>query len=173
MPTAYVYAPIGGTITGRGNYCGVPCDNDPCGGDHGAHSTCKGWLSPIDIGGTGDINLYVNYPTINGIFTLVEYECCNNDQNNYGRAITVELYSGETYVGAVMYGHVANPTVTHNRFYALTSNSKKLGTVVGGVFGTCYTGAHVHLERSGGVTQAPCCCATATRGTTILYRWVF
>lgn len=53
MPTAYVKAPITGTITGRDNYCGFPCDGNPCTGDHGAHGKCKSGSSPVDVAGSG------------------------------------------------------------------------------------------------------------------------
>lgn len=181
MATAYVYAPIGGIITGRENYCGFPCDNNPCTGDHGTHSTCKsGWLSPVDIAGTGSIYLYVNYPTVKSVKTFIEFECCCNVQNDYGRIIKVLLYgkqNSECYIGMVVFGHINSPAVSNNQLYNLTSNQLRLGQTVGGSHNcngiTCYSGTHVHMERWGGQTIAPCCCASAVKGGTPIYQWNF
>jgi hypothetical protein len=179
MAYAYVYAPISGTVTGRDSYCSCPCGN--CNGCGSAHGRCKNWASPIDIAGTGSIYLYVNYPTVRRVQTWVEYKCCCQETNNsYARSITVDLYVYDNgkycYVGSVMYGHIANPTVNNGQWIDLTSSSLKLGDVIGGTYTctfTCYSGAHVHLERNLGETVAPCCCASVTAGTTAIYRFYY
>lgn len=181
MPTALVRAPVGGQITGRSKYC-VSCgDGDSCFGSGNTHATCKGYSSPVDIAGTGTIRLYVNYPTVKSIVTLIGLECCCDAcPDQYERTITVKLYGqpdGVYYIGAVMYGHVSNPLVTHNTTYNLTSSSKDLGSVPAGACNDCafdcYTGPHCHMERSGGSTSAPCCCLNATQGSTTIYEWSF
>lgn len=186
MAYAYVYAPISGRITGRDNYCineQRQCDSDPCGGDHGAHKKCKGWASPIDIGATGQIYLYVNYPTVKKIQTWVEYKCCCGEQNSdYARTITVDLYVYDNgkycYVGSVMYGHVKNPQVLNGAWYDLTRGDKYLGDIPGGTYTcnefSCYGGAHSHMERSLGETAGPlCCCTSVAAGTTAIYRYYY
>ncbi len=182
MPTVYVYSPADGIITARDDYCGSPCDADPCTGDHGTHATCKGWSSPVDIDAYDgeEIKLYVNYPTVKSIKTLVEYECCCNDQNKYGRAIIVELYAlrdAQCYIGSVLYGHIDNPQVTHNTVYNLSSSSKRLGYAPAGAHScggsTCYSGSHSHMERLGGQTVAPCCCTDTVKGSTPIYKFIY
>ena len=182
MPTVYVYSPADGIITGRANYCGSPCDADPCTGDHGTHGTCKGWSSPVDIDAYDgeELKLYVNYPTVKSIKTLVQYECCCDAQNKYGRAIIVELYAKQNavcYIGSVLYGHVDNPQVTNNAVYNLSSSSKTLGYAPGGTYScggsTCYSGSHSHMERHGGATVAPCCCTDTVKGSTSIYKFIF
>jgi hypothetical protein len=178
MATAYVRSPISGTITGRDKYCGCP---GVCNGNGSNHSTCRGWASPVDIGGSGNLVLRVNYPTVQSIKTLIGDQCCCDPcPDEYERTVTVELYgqpNAACYIGSVMYGHVSNPQVNHNTIYNLTSGNKTLGTVPGGscnscAFGSCYTGAHSHMERLGGTTVAPCCC-TGVTGSTNIYKWTF
>lgn len=181
MPTAYVKAPISGTITGKANYCICPCET--CSGCGNDHAECQGWSSPIDVGGDGpNIFLYVNYPTVRSVRTYVEYECCCNELNDHGRTITVELYAEpnlECYIGAVMFGHIADPAVGNGQTYNLTSSSLKLGEVVqddyeecgGGI--VCYDGEHVHMEMSGGQEVAPCCCTSVSAGSDSIYKWDF
>lgn len=179
MPTAFVYAPVGGQITGRTKYC--VCPGDSCSGSGSNHSTCKGWSTPVDIAGTGIITLFVNYPTVRSIITLVELKCCCAAcADQYERTITVKLYAlqnADGFIGSVMYGHVANPQVVHNMMYNLTSSSRDLGSVPTGSCScgpfTCFSGPHCHMEQSGGVSGAPCCCVTANRGSTSIYQWSY
>lgn len=183
MAYAYVYAPFAGRITGRGNYCldaQGNCDADPCGGDHGVHPMChQGSSSPVDISGVGQINLYVNYPTVKRIRTWVSYLCCGQTQDNYGRMVTVELYIYDNgkycYVGEVAYGHVANVAVGNNQQYDLASGQMRLGDVPGNPQPprTCYTGGHSHMECLLGEVTAPCCCTSVTGGTTVIYRYYY
>ena len=178
MPTAYLRAPVSGTITGRENYCVCPGD---CDGGNTVHARCRNWTSPVDIGGNGNLVLRVNYPTVQSIKTIIGDQCCCDAcPDEYERTITVQLYgqpNAACYIGSVMYGHVVNPQVANNTTYNLTSGNKTLGTVPGGscdvcTFGSCYTGAHSHTERSGGTTVAPCCCSSVTSSTNI-YKWTF
>lgn len=180
MAYAYVYAPISGTISGRDNYC--DCRNCPstCNGCGNPHSPCKNWASPVDIAGMGAIYLYVNYPTVRRVQVWVEYRCCNSQQNNdYARTITVDLYVYDNgkhcYVGSVMYGHVANPTVQNGQWIDLSSSQLKLGDMVAPNpnYSYCYSGWHVHLERFLGEVVAPCCCNSVTAGTTPIYRYYY
>lgn len=202
MAYAYVYAPISGRITGRDYYCKCPDCTGNCSGCTTAHGRCKGWASPIDIEGTGpSIYLYVNYPTVRRVQTWVEYKCCCQEtNNNYARSITVDLYVYDNgkycYVGSVMYGHVANPTVGNGQWIDLSSNRLKLGEVPTGCYlckscpdqcgcptcscpnpscncWVCYTGPHAHLERYLGETVAPCCCMDVAEGTTAIYRFYY
>lgn len=211
MAYAYVYAPISGIVTGRDYYCNCPACYGNCSGCLNAHGRCKNWSSPIDIAGTGStcptpgsICLYVNYPTVRRVRTWVEYLCCCKEPNNsYARSITVDLYIYDNgkycYVGSVMYGHVANPTVSNGQWIDLTSRSYKLGDIVGGCYlckscpnpsdqcncptcscsnrdcrcTVCYSGSHVHLERYLGETVAPCCCVDVAQGTTAIYRFYY
>ncbi len=180
MATAWVYSPAGGIITGRTYYCGCGI----CDGTGTLHGICKpGWTAPIDVDSNDneEIYLYVNYPTVKSIRTLREYECCCNNANNFGRVIIVELYSETNgvgcFIGGVLYGHIANPAVSHNTIYNLSSSSKKLGTSPAGSWScggsSCYSGSHVHMERSGGTTVAPCCCVDTTKGSTKIYEYIF
>lgn len=179
MATAYVRSPISnGCISGKTQYCCGVCDGDVCNGSCGAHGTCAGGTSPVDIayiGGSLDLYLRVNYPTIRSIKTFVELRCCPGCANQYRRTIKVELYECPNaiyYIGSVMYAHVDNPQVSNNTVYNLTSSSKWLGTVPAGACGGCYTGRHSHMERSGGSTIAPCCAVGVTTSTNI-YSWTF
>ena len=175
MATAYVRSPINGCITGRTQYCCGGCAGDVCSGSCGAHGTCVGGTSPVDIGGSGDIYLRVNYPTVKSIKTVVQLRCCTGCADKYRRTIKVELYEcpgAIYYIGAVMYAHVDNPQVANNWVYDLTSSSKKLGTAPSGSCGGCYTGPHSHMERSGGSTIAPCCAVGVSTSTNI-YSWTF
>jgi len=175
MPDVYVYSPVDGIITGRSNYC-IPCPA-PCSGDQGTHSTCRGWSSPVDVDAVDNeqVVLYVN-SLVKSIRTFVENRCCSAAcGNDYRRAITVELYgqlNANCLIGSVMYGHVSNPQVTHNTVYNLAGTSKILGNAPGGNCGTCYTGSHTHMERSGGSTVAPCCCVDTVKGSTAIYKWI-
>jgi len=181
MPTAYVYSPVDGIITGRNQYCGQPCDNNPCTGDHGTHRTCNNWSSPVDIDAVDNeqLYLYVNTAVIS-IRTFVQYKCCCSHQNDYGRVIIVELYGerdAQCYIGSVLYGHIANPQVTDGQIYNLSGTSKLLGNAPAGAHNcggfTCYSGSHSHMERSGGATLAPCCCTDTLKGSTAIYKWDF
>lgn len=179
MPYAYVYAPVSGTVSGRNKYCTSTC---ACAGDGNLHSLCTCgqpcvWYDPVDIrtcGSTPSIWLYVS-SDIKSIRTFIQYLCCGGAQNDYGRAIIVELYAQPNavcYIGSVKFGHVAFPRVQHGQIYNI-SGSIQIGTVMGGSYGNCYTGPHTHMERSGGETVAPCCCATVSAGTTPIYRWYY
>jgi hypothetical protein len=169
--TAYVRGPISGYITGRTKYCTYPYASDVCLGSGGVHGTCRGWSNPVDIGGSGGVYLRVNYPNVSSIVTYVELRCCGTScVDNYRRAVTVELYgraNGVCYMGSVMFGHIANPVVSNGTLYNLSSSAKKLGTAPSGSCGGCYTGAHSHMERSGGSVVAPCCGATVATSTNI------
>lgn len=177
MPTAYVYSPLTGKIRGRENYCCDPCNPTPCTGACDAHGTCNNWSSPVDVSGTGDIYLYVNYSTVRSIRTVIDYKCCSSGAgDDYRRIVKVDLYGDVNaicHIGSLLYGHVSNVAVGNNQVYNLTSGSKLIGTVPGGTSGTCYQGGHSHMERLGGSTIAPCCCADAYAGTTAIYRWDF
>lgn len=180
---AYVYAPIGGRITGRVNYCRCnPSNYDPsCTGSGSSHLPCKGWVDPVDIAGTGTIYLVVNYPTVRKVHTRIEYQCCCRNSSDYARAITVDLFiytNGQhCYVGSVMYGHIGNPMVPNDHDIYLNSSWLPLGQFLSGTYSCnglmCYTGAHVHMERFGGETLAPCCCASVSQGTTPIYRFLY
>jgi len=151
---------------------------DICNGSCGNHGTCVGGTSPVDIartGGSWNLYLRVNYPTVKSIKTYVELRCCTGCATKYRRTIKVKLYQCPNaigYIGTVMYAHVDNPQVAHNKVYNLTSSSKKLGTMPTGSCGGCYTGPHSHMERSGGSTSAPCC-ATDVSTSTKIYSWTF
>lgn len=174
MAYVFVYSPVGGIITGRANYC-LPCPA-PCDGDQGAHSTCVGWSSPVDIDANDNETIYLYASTlVKSIRTLIELECCCTCGNNdYCRAIKVELYglfNAECLIGSVLYGHVANPQVTHNTVYNASSKLLGYAPPCNGCGCGCYTGSHSHMERSGGSTVAPCCCVDTTKGSTAIYRW--
>lgn len=179
MATAYVYSPVDGIITGRGNYCGIPCDNNPCTGDHGVHGTCKGWSSPVDVDAQDNesVVLYMN-TAVQSIITWIQNVCCCTcGRAGYCRAIVVDLYgepNGHCYIGSVLYGHVGNPQVVNGQLYNSGLNGKQLGTAPAGD-GTCacYSGSHSHMERSGGATDAPCCCTDTVKGSTRIYHWDF
>jgi len=183
MPYAYVYAPVSGSITGRNRYCTGSC---ACDGDGSTHHACASgcsnpqtcdWHDPVDIGtggATPGIYLYVS-SGVQSIRTFVQYLCCSSSQNDYGRAVTVELYAQPNavcYIGTLKFGHVAFPQVEDNHVYNI-SGSRKIGTVVGGSFDNCYSGPHSHMERYDGETRAPCCCAAVTAGSTPIYRWYY
>ncbi|MDP2362723.1 MAG: hypothetical protein Q8M94_03020 [Ignavibacteria bacterium] len=175
--TVFVRSPISGYITGRTKYC-IPLSQggDPvCTGSGNPHNSCAGGVTPVDIGGSGSLYLRVNYPNVLSIRTFIALPCCPGQPDNYRRAITVELYgksNGVCYIGSVRYAHVASPAVSHNTLYNLSSGSKLLGTVPTGSAGSCYSGPHSHMERTGGVTVAPCCGATVSTSTNIYrYTW--
>ena len=174
--TVYVRSPISGCITGRNNYCNGNCSNpdSTCTGSGNTHGTCMSSTSPVDIGGTGTINLRVNFPNVLSVITYINLVCCSTTYaNDYRRMVTVELYgksNGKCFIGKVRYGHVANPSVANNTIYNLpTSGVLALGTVPSGSPGSCYTGAHSHMERSGstGSTLAPCCGTTVSSSSNI------
>lgn len=176
--TVYVRSPISGFITGRTNYCKYPYGSDVCLGSGGVHGTCIGGSSPIDIGGSGSLNLHVNYPNILSIRTFVEIRCCPSTYgNDYRRTITVELYgksNGLCYVGSVKYAHVASPAVSNNTLYNLTSGTKLLGAVPAGNPGSCYTGPHSHMERVGGsVMPTGLCCGATVNSSTNVYKYTW
>lgn len=178
MATAYVRSPYNGTITGRTKHC--VCPGDTCYGSGSDHGSCKGgsWAgTSIDVSGSGDLYLRVNYPTVRSVVTWVALECCGGSgcADQYRRMVTVDLYAlpnAVCYIGSVAYGHVANPQVGNGQTYNLTSSSKMLGTAASGSCGTCSTGPHAHMERLFGSTVAPCCCTTVTTATNI-YKWNF
>lgn len=178
MTTAYVQSPIGGYISGRTNYCCVVnnvCSDGSCTGSCSPHGTCKGWSSPVDIGGSGSLYLRVNYPTVRSIVTWVEFKCCSSYPDDIRRTITVDLYYQQNavcYIGSVMFGHISSPQVGNGVTYNLTSSTKWIGNVPTGYTGGCYTGPHSHMERFGGSTLAPCCCQTVYTSTNI-YSWAF
>lgn len=170
LVTVYVRSPISGYITGRNNYCN---GGDPaCNGSGAVHGTCRGWSNPVDIGGSGNLYLRVNYPNVRRVVTYVELRCCSTSYgSDYRRTVTAELYglndTGYCYVGSVMYGHVKSPAVSNGATYDLTSGSLKIGTVPSGNPGACFTGPHSHMERSGGSVVAPCCGGTVSTSTNI------
>ncbi len=171
LVTVYVRGPISGTITGRNKYCTFPYASDVCNGSGSNHGTYMSSSNPVDIGGSGNINLRVNYPNVLSIVTYVSLSCCSSSyEDNYRRMVTVELYgksNGACYMGSVRFGHVASPAVTNGTLYNLSSGTKLIGTVPSGNPGNCYTGAHSHMERSGGSVVAPCCGATVSSSTNI------
>jgi hypothetical protein len=173
--TVYVRSPISGYITGRDKYC--VANDTVCNGSGNPHGRCRGWSSPVDIGGSGSLYLRVNYPNVRSVVTYVELRCCAGTTcgNNFKRTITVELYGrvdGLCYIGSVMYGHVSSPAVSNGETYNLTSGSLLLGTVTSGSCSGCSTGPHSHMERSGGSVVAPCCGAAVSTSTNI-YRFTW
>lgn len=132
----------------------------------------EGWSDPVDIGGTGALNLNVNYPNVRRVTINIGSQCCSScSDSNVKRTVTANLYglnnTGYCYVGSVMYGHVASPTVLDGATYDLTSGSLRIGTVPNVQCGGCYTGAHSHMERSGGTVLAPCCSGSVSTSTRI------
>lgn len=162
MP-AYVFAPITGRVS-QGPGCNAN------------HATCGAGYSPIDIGGTGDIYLYVNYPTVKSIRIIVGSLCCNAGTGaDYRRTVKVELYgqlNASCYFGSVLYGHIRDLAV-QDGVYNLTSYSLRIGRVIeqGLGPGTCYTAAHVHMQHGGGATVYASCLQNVTAGTTTIYSW--
>ena len=173
--TVYVRSPFSGCITGRNNYCNGNCSNPDgnCNGSGNQHGTCRGWSNPVDIGGSGNVYLRVNYPNVRRAITYIGLHCCGSAScgDNFKRTISVEVYglnnAGYCYIGTVMYGHVSNPAVTNGGIYNLTSSILLLGTATTGSCTGCSTGAHSHMERLGGSVVAPCCGATVTTSTNI------
>jgi hypothetical protein len=71
-----------------------------------------------------------------------------------------------------LYAHVKWPAVANGQVYNLTSGTKLLGNVPGSSCGSCYTGAHSHMERWGGsINGNLCCCVPCTKGSTTIYTW--
>ncbi len=170
--TVYVRSPISGYITGRDQYCKpLSQGGDVCNGSQGTHGKCMSSSNPVDIGGSGSLYLRVNYPNVLSIVTYINLVCCNSSYgDNYRRMVTVELYgraNGVCYMGAVRFGHVASPAITNGTLYNLSGGSTLIGTVPSGNPGSCYTGPHSHMERSGGSVVAPCCGATVSTSTNI------
>jgi len=173
--TAYVRSPISGHITGRTYYCTTP--SDPyCYGNpsNGTHYPChSGWYHPVDIGGTGTLYLYVNYPNVSSVITWVSLLCCSSScDSSLRRMITVDLYgrsNGRCYIGSVAYGHVNTVYVSNGVLYNLSGSSLRLGTVTTVTGCGCSDGAHSHMEATGSTLSciAPCCGATVSTSTNI------
>ncbi len=187
--TVYVRNPIetGGRITAVDKYCLEPYDpvctgSDP---DPDHHLTCRLWSYPVDVDGSEGQGLYlrVNYPNVRNIKTFVESRCCGDKAcatAQMKQTVTVDLYGGAGaacyYMGSVMFGHVASPTVQDKQVYAVpASGVMKLGQVPSGYCALCYEGAHSHMEISGGtrVATLPCCNATINSSTNIYkFTWM-
>ena len=159
MPTAYVYSPFTGFIS-QGPGC------------NGSHATCGSGTSPLDIAGLGNINLYVNYPTVRYVYVQVGSFCCavSGANADHKRTVKLDLYdTNYCKFGSVLYGHVRHVAVT-NGWIALTSTALHLGQTVNVTHPVCYPGIHIHLQRNGGSTHVSCG-AQVTQGTSLIYRW--
>lgn len=158
MPTAYVYSPFTGSIS-QGPGC------------NGNHVTCGSGSSPVDVAGLGNINLYVNYPTVKNVCIQVGSLCCavsgaNADQK---RTVKLDLYdTNYCKFGSVLYGHIRNVAVT-NGWRTLTSSTLYIGQTVNVTHSVCYSGIHIHMQRYGGSTLVSCG-SNVTQGTSIIYR---
>ncbi len=193
MPYAYLYAPVSGSVTNLDHRqccctccpsntcpgtcnCSETCNNNncltPC-----THIACNGGGGMVDIG-TGDSEIYlqVNATVVRSIRTYVQALCCNRDTSSYSRAVTVELWSQQyangVHIGTILYGHIDNPQVGHNNIINLASGSLRLGYTLGGPYGSCFSGRHIHMEKWAGSRVVQCGAGT-TRGSTLIYQFYF
>lgn len=168
MPTAYVYAPAGGEITGLETYCS--------GGDH---LECTWGDTPVDISNPeGSVWLAVNYPTVESVNTYVMNICCDEDGSVYSQGVKVDLYqypNAVGHIGTVWYGHIENPQVPDGGTINLPDGCIRLGysPAYDPNHDYCYTGVHVHMEQVWGISVAPSCGADCLSCWTEIYRWDF
>lgn len=159
MPTAYIYSPFTGSIS-QGPGC------------NGGHVTCGSGSSPVDVAGLGNINLYVNYPTVKHVYIQIGSLCCavSGADADQKRTVKLDLYdSNYCKFGSVLYGHIKSVGVG-NGWTTLTSSSLYLGQTVSTLHSVCYPGIHVHMQRNGGSTHVSCG-SDVTQGTSIIYSW--
>ncbi len=169
----YVNSPIAGTIQGLSTYCD----------DATEHLTCGGypWVNPVDVGGSGNLYLRVNYPNVRSIRTWVGPGCCGDKPcatSDMKRIVTVELWDDSNarcyYMGSVKYGHVANPQVVDNTVYNLTSGTKLLGAVPADAFcAGCFEHQHSHMEIVGGQVISLLGCDDTVSSSTNIYRFTW
>jgi hypothetical protein len=179
MPTVYVYAPFTGRITGLDNYCnGSP------------HYPCRNaqpyQVSPVDIATSGSVLKIYLYPSrVSGVYVYIQSRCCCSYASSYGRTIIVDLYSIEgCYVGSVWYGHVDplpyddpdKPKEVREGWNPINGPLPLGRTTLGQCCapcgcssGCCYTGPHVHMERTGGARLSLYCGQIVSGGQTPIY----
>jgi hypothetical protein len=167
MPTGFVYAPVSGWIS-QGPGC------------NGSHVTCPpgNGSDPVDVAGIGTIYFYCNYPTVQSVHVAVGTLCCGSgDPTNYRQTVTIQLYghqNGGCLLGAVRYGHMNLNMELTTGLQNITKTTYRLGTTISTKLcdsGCCYTGIHVHMQRSGGTTLVNCGQQNINAGTTAIYRF--
>lgn len=118
-------------------------------GDYRQHliaAVCVGWPPKAMAAGIGSIKTYHRL----GIGCLSE--CSNQPQDD---AVEVHLYTGSggsgTLVGKVLYVHVEDILVSDGGTYNV-SGYVSIGWVPADACGSCYTGAHTHVQSDSGAS---------------------
>lgn len=181
MGTAYVLAPNSGQNWGQNCYCskkitctdlvernclnnlsgtcvpicGTGCTcNDP--DNKCPHQGVGGWESPIDI--SGSPSQAINFYPTSGILSIrtTRSQCVCGGTGTWSYCVSVSLYSnlaGTTLIGRVLYAHLDNTTRIADGYYQQNLWGRKIGQMTATNCGcNCYSGIHVHLQRSQGST---------------------
>lgn len=197
MPVVYV--PNTGSIWSLDCYCyftASSCSGCGCGCGSGsgcnsgpgricAHCAISGYSSPIDVGGAaaGDTLWFYADCHVQSIRADQFTGTCpgQSDTTDWAHSLKITMFSQKngagTNYGAVVYHHVANrvsgiinnPDQTqclYNHYCAIP-----IGYFTSDCRCSCYSGVHVHMQRSGGSTASLSCGQSITGGGggTVIY----